>query len=87
MTIDIVTIDNSRVRTIEMINVRGIAPCDDSTLTIVNWFHIPFLITPNVFRPRKLHALREPAIAAGVAPARVLDLLAAAFRAGGDHLL
>lgn len=33
-----------------------------------------------------LHALRESAIAAGVAPARVLDLLAAAFRAGGDYL-
>src|SRR5262245_36017631 len=34
-----------------------------------------------------LHALRESAIAASVAPARVLDLLAAALRAGGDHLL
>src|SRR5262245_15811275 len=34
-----------------------------------------------------LHALRESAIAAGVAPARVLDLLAATLRAGGDHLL
>src|SRR5262245_14642022 len=34
-----------------------------------------------------LNALRESAIAAGVTPARVLDLLAAALRAGGDHLL
>src|SRR5262249_31269655 len=34
-----------------------------------------------------LHAFREAAITAGVTPARVLDLLAAALRAGSDHLL
>jgi hypothetical protein len=49
MTVDIVTIDNARVRTVEMVNVRVIMPRDDLTLTIVNWFHISFLITPNAF--------------------------------------